>query len=64
MIIENLFALPGMGALAKTCVSSKDIPTLQVIVILTTAVSCLAYILTDIVYVIVDPRISLGESGD
>lgn len=64
MIIENIFTLPGMGALAKTCVSGKDIPTLQAIVILTTAVSCLAYILTDIVYVIVDPRISIGESGD
>ena len=53
-----------MGALAKTSVQAKDIPTIQAIVILTTLVSCIAYILTDIAYVTVDPRISLSESGE
>ena len=64
MIIENIFSIPGMGVLARTSVEGKDIPTLQAIVLITTLVSCAAYILTDIAYVIVDPRISLSESGD
>ena len=64
MIIENIFSIPGMGVLARTSVEGKDIPTLQAIVLITTLVSCAAYILTDIAYVVVDPRISLSESGD
>lgn len=64
MIIENIFSISGMGVLARTSVQGKDIPTLQAIVILTTVVSCLAYIITDVAYVIVDPRISLDGSGD
>lgn len=64
MIIENIFSISGMGVLARTSVQGKDIPTLQGIVLLTAAISCLAYLLTDIAYVIVDPRISLSETGD
>lgn len=64
MIIENIFSIPGMGVLARTSVEGKDIPTLQAIVLLTTAVSCIAYIITDVAYVIVDPRINLSESGE
>lgn len=64
MIIENIFSISGMGVLARSSVQGKDIPTLQGIVLLTTAVSCLAYLITDIAYVIVDPRISLSETGE
>lgn len=64
MFVETVFNIPGMGSLAMRCVQSKDIPTIQAVVIITTVVSCIAYIITDILYVIVDPRISLTESKD
>ena len=64
MFVETVFSIPGMGSLAMRCVQSKDIPTIQAVVIITTVVSCIAYILTDILYVIVDPRISLTEAKE
>ena len=64
MFVETVFSIPGMGSLAMRCVQSKDIPTIQAVVIITTVVSCIAYILTDILYVVVDPRISLTESRE
>lgn len=64
MFVETVFAIPGMGSLAMRCVQSKDIPTIQAVVIITTVVSCIAYIITDILYVVVDPRISLTESKE
>ena len=64
MIIENLFAIPGMGVLTRNSIMAKDLPTIQAIVMLTTAFSCIAFLLTDIAYMIVDPRISLAESEE
>ena len=59
MFVENVFAIPGMGTLMLKCINGSDLPTIQALVLITTAVSCVAYILTDLLYVIVDPRISL-----
>ena len=64
MFVETVFSIPGMGSLAMRCVQSKDIPTIQAVVIITTVVSCIAYIITDILYVVVDPRISLTEAKE
>ena len=64
MVVENVFSIPGMGVLARYAVQNKDIPLIQAIVILTTLVTCLAFILTDFAYAMVDPRISLTETGD
>ena len=59
MFVENVFTIPGMGMLVMKCVSSHDMPTIQAMVLVTAFVSCVAYIITDILYVAVDPRISL-----
>lgn len=64
MIVENVFSIPGMGVLARVAVQSKDVPLIQAIVLLTSLVTCLAFIITDIAYAAIDPRISLAESGD
>jgi len=64
MFVENIFSIPGMGSLAVRCIQGKDIPTIQAVVLLTTLVLCVAYIITDILYVVVDPRISLTASAD
>ena len=63
MFVENVFSIPGMGTLMVKSVSCSDIPTIQALVLLTTMVSCMAYLLTDILYVIVDPRISLTSDS-
>lgn len=64
MFVENVFSIPGMGALAIKVIQGKDVYTMQAIVLLTTAVTCVAYILTDVLYVVCDPCVSLTESKE
>ena len=65
MFVENVFTIPGMGTLIVRSVQSRDIPTIQALVLVTSFICCTAYILTDLMYVAVDPRIRLtSEAGD
>lgn len=64
MVVENIFNIPGMGITARYAVQSKDVPLIQAIVLITSLVTCVAFILTDFAYAAVDPRISLTETGD
>ena len=59
MFVETVFSLPGLGMLVVRSINGRDVPTIQALVLLLTLVSCAAYIITDILYVVVDPRISL-----
>ena len=63
MFVESVFAIPGMGSLFVTAISSRDIPVVQACVLLTAFVSCVAYIITDIMYAVVDPRIQLQKEA-
>lgn len=58
MFVENVFNIPGMGSLMVKAVNSMDIPVIQAMVLITAVVISVAYIITDILYVVVDPRIS------
>ena len=57
--VENVFGIPGMGNLLVNSVNNVDIPIMQATVMLTALVVSLAYLVTDFLYVVVDPRISL-----
>ncbi len=57
MFVESVFAIPGMGSLFVHAIESRDIPVVQACVLLTAVVSCLANLGTDILYMMVDPRI-------
>jgi peptide/nickel transport system permease protein len=57
MFVESVFAIPGMGSLFVKAINSRDIPVVQACVLLTAIVSCVANLLTDFLYAIVDPRI-------
>lgn len=61
IFVEAVFGIPGMGSLIVNCITTKDVPAIQALVLLTALVSCIAFIITDILYVAVDPRISLAE---
>ena len=61
IFVESVFSIPGMGSLLVRAITSKDIPVVQACVLLTAFVTCAAYILTDLLYVLVDPRIKLTQ---
>jgi peptide/nickel transport system permease protein len=59
VIAETFFAVPGLGAEAVSAVSEKDLGVLQGIVALAVVVYVLVFILVDLAYAWVDPRISV-----
>jgi peptide/nickel transport system permease protein len=58
IIIESIFSLPGMGQLMFQSLDSKDEPVIMGITVLAAIVTLLSYLLADILYVVVDPRIT------
>jgi peptide/nickel transport system permease protein len=59
VIAETFFAVPGLGAEAVSAVSQKDLGILQGIVALAVLVYVVVFILVDLAYAWVDPRISV-----
>jgi len=58
VLIEVIFGIPGMGRLSWDSIEQKDFPTLMALVYIQAIVVMLSILLTDILYVFVDPRIS------
>jgi peptide/nickel transport system permease protein len=58
VIIESIFSLPGMGQLMFQSLDAKDEPVIMGITVLAAIVTLLSYLAADILYVVVDPRIS------
>lgn len=56
IVIESLFALPGLGSLALQSIPAKDIPMIQGIVVLVAVTYVLINALVDIAYTYLDPR--------
>ena len=61
IIIETLFDIPGMGKLAIDSIGFKDYTTLIAIFYIDALAVLVSLLLTDILYVTVDPRISFGS---
>ncbi len=59
IVVENVFALPGIGNLIAISIGSRDLPLIQALVIYLAVVVVLINFAVDIVYTVVDPRIRL-----
>ena len=57
MIIETVFAMPGLGSLMITSVRMKDTPVVMAAVLFVALIVGVINLLVDILYVYVDPRI-------
>ncbi len=57
LIIENIFALPGLGTLAITAVSNRDFPVVEGTTFFFAVVLITANLVVDILYAFIDPRI-------
>jgi peptide/nickel transport system permease protein len=58
VIIESIFSLPGMGQLMFQSLDAKDEAVIMGITVLSSVVTLAGYLLADILYMVVDPRIS------
>ena len=61
VIIEEIFAYPGVGEMIIQAVDSRDLPVLQAAILVPTIAFIIANFVADIVYTLLDPRITLGE---
>lgn len=57
VVVEQVFAWPGIGRMAAEAVLGRDVTTLLGTVILTTVLYVLVQLLVDLIYAFVDPRI-------
>lgn len=60
LVIENIFSVPGMGMLLNEAVYSLDYPLMQGILFVATLIAVLAVIVTDILCILIDPKLRLG----
>jgi len=57
VVIETIFAWPGLGRLAWEAVSTRDFPMIQGVVLFMTFMFVAANLIIDLLYAYVDPRI-------
>jgi peptide/nickel transport system permease protein len=60
VLIENVFAIPGMGRLALAAVVNQDYPYVQAVILIIAATTLLANLVVDLAYGWLDPRIRYG----
>lgn len=58
IVVEQVFGLPGIGRLLISSISTRDFPVVQILILYITFVVIFVYFLVDILYRIIDPRIS------
>lgn len=58
VLVEEVFGWPGVGTLAVNAILARDFPLVQGITLLVALAYVLANLITDLLYTLVDPRIS------
>lgn len=63
IVIEEVFALPGMGRLGLYAVLNRDYVVVQAVVLTLASAFVLVNLAVDVLYAVIDPRIRLGYRG-
>jgi peptide/nickel transport system permease protein len=63
VMVEQVFALPGLGQLLVESVSFRDVPVVQAEALLVAALVCLANLATDLTHPLADPRLRAPGAG-
>jgi peptide/nickel transport system permease protein len=61
VIIEHIFALPGVGQLLLEAINTRDFVVVQDCVVVFAVVTVLANLIADLLYAVLDPRIRYGS---
>jgi peptide/nickel transport system permease protein len=57
IVVEQVFAIPGVGRMGLQAIVQRDYPVLQAVVLVVTALFVLVNLVVDLMYVFLDPRI-------
>ncbi len=63
LFIEVVFGIPGLGKFFVTSIFSRDYPMIMGLVLLVAFFWGIMYLITDLLYTMIDPRIRLGGSA-
>jgi peptide/nickel transport system permease protein len=61
VIVEQIFALPGIGQLMLQAINTRDFVVVQACVVVFAVVAVVANLLADLLYAVLDPRIRYGS---
>lgn len=59
--VESIFRIPGIGFYFVTAIGQRDYPMIMATTIVWTAVISAAYLVTDLLYALADPRVTLTK---
>ena len=60
IIVENVFAYPGIGQLLLWSINTRDLPLLEVVVLIVAATYAISNLIADLSYAALDPRVRLA----
>ncbi len=63
VVLETIFSIPGMGREIFQACFDKDIPMIMAVFTLTGGLAILGYLVSDLLYVVIDPRIKLKKDN-
>ncbi len=61
LLLETFFGIPGLGSYTIDAIAQQDFEIVRVMVFLGTVFYLIGLLLTDLSYLIVDPRVTLGK---
>lgn len=61
VVVEVVFAWPGVGSLVVRALETRDYPLIQATVLVTAILAVLVQLLVDLCYPLLDPRVRLGK---
>ena len=64
IFIETIFRVPGLGKFFVTSILRRDYPMIMATMLLVAVLWSLAYLLTDLIYTVIDPRVRLGGKSE
>ncbi len=63
MVIENIFAIPGIGEQFVKSILTNDYPTIMGVTMLYSALLVFVILIVDLLYGWIDPRIRITDEG-
>lgn len=64
IIIESVFAMPGVGKLVLDAINARDLPLIEGAVMYIACICVVVYVLVDVLYACADPRIRFTGEDD
>jgi len=63
VVVETIFAYPGLGRLVVFSIQNRDLPTLQAAILVVAAIYALANLVADLLYAFLNPKIRFGDAA-